>query len=89
MESEFLNKSLLLNLFSFINIDNLPFSFSTAIILCDSNFVTFNILSSSKSLSVCPVDEEISWNVLEELPPIGVGAPDLHVFSFSGALDVE
>jgi hypothetical protein len=33
--------------------------------------------------------DQLVVHVLEHLPPVGVGAPDLHVTSLSRVLDVE
>jgi hypothetical protein len=37
--------------------------------------------------SVLDVDEVFAF-ILEDLPPVGVGAPDLHVVALSRVLDV-
>jgi hypothetical protein len=46
----------------------------------DLNVLAFNVFSSSdiKNLLVLDVDE-VPVSVDEDLPPVGVGAPDLHV----------
>jgi hypothetical protein len=80
METEVFNNSLRLNLLSLINVDDLPFLVSTSVSLVESNisvffiFVTLNI----KDSVVTDVRDEFSFKN-EELPPPGVGAPDLQV----------
>ena len=57
--------------------------------LMDDNWLTFNILVSTdvKYSVVLDVREELSF-VLEDLPPVGVGAVDLHLVGLSRACDV-
>jgi hypothetical protein len=90
MESEFSWKSLSLNLLCLVFIDNIPSLVNLTMIAVDNYFGSFFVLSSwdIKNLVVGPVDELVVL-VLEELPPVWIGAPDLHVLGFSWALDVE
>jgi hypothetical protein len=58
--------------------------------LPDNNSGTFNIFASSNIKTfVVPEIDKVSSFIFEELPPSGVGAPDLHVVRFSRALDIE
>jgi len=89
MESEFFIESLGLNLISFVKINNLP-SLVSSIVWFPSNDLSSFFISSTmyiKCFTVGPVDE-LSFLVLEELPPIRVGAPDLHFVGLSRVLDV-
>jgi hypothetical protein len=54
--------------------------------------LAFFIFSSGniKYSIVSDVDKLLSLVfVSEDLPPVGVGAPDLHVLGLSGALDIK
>jgi len=55
----------------------------------DDNLSAFFIFSTMdiECLLVGPVDEVFSL-ILEELEPVGVGAPDLHVVGLSRVLNV-
>jgi hypothetical protein len=55
----------------------------------DNNFLSFSILSLEdiEYLLVLDVDEVLS-SVFEDLEPSRVGAPDLHLVSFSRVLDI-
>jgi hypothetical protein len=80
VESEFLVESFIINLVSFIKIDNIPSLVGSTVFTIDDNGLTFSISSACdiKSFSVGHIDEVFSL-ILEDLPPVGVGAPDLHV----------
>jgi hypothetical protein len=70
METEISDESLFLDLFSFINVDNLPFLVGTSISLVYLNVLVFNILVSFdiKDSVVFDVCNEFSFKN-EELPP--------------------
>ena len=76
--------SFTLDLFSLILIDNSPSLVPSVVSLPDNNCLSFNIFVSGniKNSLVLNVDEVIS-SVLEDLPPLGTGAPDLHVSVFA------
>jgi hypothetical protein len=70
VEAEFFIHSLGFNLFSIVNIDNLPFLVLSIMALVDYNWLSFSIFCSIniKSLVVLDVDELFTL-VLEDLPP--------------------
>jgi hypothetical protein len=84
VESEVFHLTLLLNFLSFVKIDDLPSLVGSTVFAPDPNGLSFNILSSGdiKCLTIVPVDEVFSF-ILEDLPPVGVSAPDLHVVALS------
>ena len=84
MHTKFRIEALSWNLIGFINIKDLPSLVGTVMFVVNDNSLSFLILSTSdiKSLSGLPIDEVFIF-ILEELPPFGVGAVDLHVSSFS------
>jgi len=89
IESEFFILTLGFNLWSLVNIDNLPFLVSSTMVLVSNNWLSFSVFSSwyIKNLGVLDVDELFS-SVLEDLPPLWVGALNLHLASTTIALDV-
>jgi hypothetical protein len=84
MHTEFRIEALSWNLLSLVKIDDIPSLVGTVMFVVNDNSLSFLILSTSdiKSLSSLPIDEVFIF-ILEELPPFGVGAVDLHVSSFS------
>ena len=84
VESEFLTKSLGLNLLGIVKIDNCPFLVVTIVSFFYNDWCSFLIFVSAniKAFLVLPIDE-VSILVGEDLPPFTVCAPDLHFFSFS------
>jgi hypothetical protein len=84
MESELFIETFLWNWFSFINIDDLPSLVGAIMSIPGDDFSSFLILSSVniKAFLVLPVDE-VFILIGEDLPPSGVGAPDLHVVGFA------
>jgi hypothetical protein len=64
----------------FINIDDLPSLVGTTMLLMNNHSSSFFILVglNIKDSEISVVDKELVV-VLEELPPVGVGAPDLEV----------
>jgi hypothetical protein len=89
VEAEVLVKSLFLDLFSFVKIDDLPSLVFTILSSMDNNFATFLIFLSfnMKLLLVLPVDELFIF-IGEDLPPLRVGASKVHTLVCSIALDV-
>jgi hypothetical protein len=93
MEAELIVHSLGSILIRLINIDDLPLLVLEVTCLSrgiNTNTWGFFILGSFnlKDLAGLPV-HEIVVLILENLPPIWVGTPDLHVIWFTRALDVE
>jgi hypothetical protein len=73
-----------------VKIEDLPFLVSLSIISSNTYSLTFFIFGSCniKYFHVGPIGE-FSIFILEDLEPSTVGAPDLHVVSFSSTLDIE
>jgi hypothetical protein len=84
METKLIAHSLVLNLVSLINIDNIPHLVLSFAVAENSNSCAFDILRSLdiKYFTVLHIDELVAL-VLEDLEPSRVGAPDLHVIGFS------
>jgi hypothetical protein len=80
VESESVVVSLSSNLRRFILIHNSPSLVDSVMSAVDNNLLSFSILSlvNVKNLLVLDVDEVVS-SVLEDLPPVRVSAPDLHL----------
>jgi len=74
MESEFLVETLSSNLFSLVNIDDLPLLVSSLLVSINDNSLSFIILSAinSKYLVVGWIDELVAL-IFENLEPSGVG----------------
>jgi hypothetical protein len=79
MESELRIVSLTSNFTMLINIGNSPSLVDSVMSSPDDNLLSFSILSLEdiKYLSVLDVDEVVS-SILEDLPPVRVGAIDSH-----------
>jgi hypothetical protein len=73
-----------------VKIEDLPFLVSLSVISSNTYSLTFFIFGSCniKYFHVGPIGE-LSIFILEDLEPSTVGAPDLHVVSFSSTLDIE
>jgi len=84
MESEFLVKSFLSRSIMFVKIDNFPSLVGTIVSLPENTRLSFNIFRSRnvKCSSIFDVDE-VSISILEDLPPLRVGAPDLSFVALS------
>jgi len=89
MESEFFTESFLWSWFGFIKIDDLPSLVRSTMLLPSNDLPCFFILSTMniKYFLLDVVDEELI-RVSEDLPPIGVSAPDLHVVGLARVLDI-
>jgi hypothetical protein len=89
VESEVGIKSLGLDSLSLVKIDNSPSLVGLSVVAPDNCLSSFFVSSTMniKYLLVGPVDELLLL-VLEELPPIRVSAPDLHVLVSSGVLNI-
>ena len=89
MESKLLVETLGSSLLSLVNIDNLPSLVSTVVSLVNNDWLTFSIFSTTdvEAFSVLPVDNMFIL-VFEDLPPLRVGAPDLHVVGSTRVLDI-
>jgi len=90
METEVLVQSLCLWSLRLIDIDNIPLLTSGSLVAINLNWGTFTVIVTFdiKSFTGLPIDELVVL-VLEYLPPVRVGAPDLHVVGSTIALDVE
>jgi hypothetical protein len=90
VETEFLVQSRCWLFVLFVKINNLPSLVSTFMKSVNDNSLTFYIFSSGniKYFSVSDVHKVFSF-IDESLEPSWVGAPDLHVSSFSSRFDVE
>ena len=84
MESEFFVESLGFSFCSFVKIENSPFLVILASVVLSSYCLTFFVFASCniENLVVGPIDE-LAFFELEDLEPSRVGAPDLHIISFS------
>jgi hypothetical protein len=84
VESEIFWKSLGLRSFSLVNVGDSPFLVSAIMSLVDNDDLSFSILSTwdIKCFSILPIDE-LAVLILEDLPPVGVSAVDLHVLGSS------
>jgi hypothetical protein len=80
METKFFVQSTCLGLCSLVKIENLPLLVATIVVSSNTDCTSFLILATSdiKDLVVLPVDKLVLVE-LEDLPPLRVGAPDLHV----------
>jgi hypothetical protein len=89
MESEFFILTLVSNLLWFINVDNIPSLVGSSVSAPCENWLSFDILSTwdIKCFLGLEVDEVFTF-ILPELPPVGIGAPDLHVGGSSWGLNV-
>jgi len=89
VESEFVIYSCLWNWFCFINIDDSPSLVCSSMLVPNNNISSFFIFSSMdiNCLIVSQVDEVFSL-IDEDLPPVRVGACDLHVLASTIALNV-
>jgi len=89
MESEVFVKSLNCNLSSLVNINNLPSLVCSLVLVPGNDLSSFFILSSVyiKCLLVSDIDE-VFILIVEDLEPLRVGTPDLHVVGFSSILDI-
>jgi len=93
VESKLFVEALGSNSLSLVNIDNLPSLVGIIIVVSissvDHDFLAFFIFGTINfdNLIVVWINEEFSLK-LEHLEPSGVGAPDLHVSSFTSVLDV-
>jgi hypothetical protein len=74
---------------SFVKIDDIPSLIGSIVFLPDDNLSSFLIFSSMniKSSSILDINE-MFINILEDLEPSRVGAPDLHVVGSSCTLDI-
>jgi hypothetical protein len=52
--------------------------------LVDNDLLSFNVFVSRniKNSTILEVDEHLTF-ILEDLPPVSIGAPDLHVVGLS------
>jgi hypothetical protein len=84
LETEFLVETFIGLILSFVNIDNLPFLAGGLLFLGYNNCSHFFILGLSdiKASGVLNITDVLSFHS-EELPPVRVGAPDLHISSLS------
>ena len=89
MESEVLVDTLIFSLSGLVNIEDSPLLVVALVVAPDAYSLSFYIFTSFniKNLAVLPVDE-LFVLILEDLPPSGVSAPDLHVVASSTAGDV-
>jgi hypothetical protein len=89
METELFIKSLSFKRISFVEIDNIPSLVSFTFVALSIDWLGFFILwvSYSNDSVILDVDKLVVI-ILEYLEPSWVGAPDLHVFCFTGTLDV-
>jgi len=80
MESEFLVQSLGLKFISLVKIDNLPLLVESISLCMNNNLGTFFILGvvNIKAFSILNVAESVDFK-FEDLEPLGVSAPYLHV----------
>jgi len=90
VESELFVNSLGLFLLGLIKIDDIPSLVCLSMVVPYNSWSSFFICSSMdiKNLVVLSVDE-LLVGVLEDLPPVGVGTPDLHVLVLTRAVDIE
>jgi hypothetical protein len=89
VESEFLIQSLSLSLCSLVKIDNLPFLVTAISLSINNNLSSFLIfrLFNIKALSVLNVAESVNLK-FEDLEPLGIGAPNLHIICITRVLDI-
>jgi hypothetical protein len=89
VEPEFFVKSLGFGLYC-INIDNLPSLVGSIMSLVNNNSLSLDILSSRyvQAFTILPIDK-VFILILEDLEPLRVGTPDLHVIGLSSILDIE
>jgi hypothetical protein len=80
MESEFLVQSLGLKFSSLVKIDNLPLLVESISLCMNNNLGSFFILRvvNIKAFSILNVAESINF-IFEDLEPLGISAPYLHV----------
>jgi hypothetical protein len=90
IESKFLVITLSSILSMVFEVDNVPFLVSTVMFGVNNNWLSFIILVSwyIKALLVLPIDEVLVL-VSEQLPPIWVGAVDLHIWGSTWVLDIK
>jgi hypothetical protein len=90
-ESKALHKSFVLNLFSILFIDNFPSLVGSIVSVPNNDWSSFFIFASIniKTFGSLLDIAEVFFLVGEDLPPLRVSAPDLHVVGLSRALDVE
>jgi hypothetical protein len=89
LPSELFIQTLSFSLSSRVNIDHSPFLVDLTIVFINNYWMSFKVLASFnwKCLVVECVDELLSI-ILENLPPVGVGAPDLHGLVLARAMNV-
>jgi hypothetical protein len=89
VESKFWIESFTWNCLGFVKIEHLPSLISSIMSVPYNNCLSFNIFSTwdIKCFSVTPVDEVFRF-VLEDLPPVRVSGPDLHVVGLSWGFDI-
>jgi len=90
MESRLGINSLGSDISSIISVSNIPLLVELSIVISDSNSLSFNILSfvwDFNNLVVLDVNE-LFTSELEDLPPLRVGALDLHLASTTIALNM-
>jgi hypothetical protein len=80
MESEFFVKSFLLSLSGFVQVKNSPLLMVSSVVVLDTDCISFSVtlVLDFEDLLVLPIDE-LFVLILEYLPPVRIGAPDLHV----------
>jgi hypothetical protein len=91
MESVFLVESLGLNWLCFVKINDCPSLVVTIVSVPNddwSSFLVFTSIDINTFLFFLEVTE-VLISIGEELPPVGVGAPNLEFSGFSRACDVE
>jgi len=90
VESKFFVKSLCFSLCLLVKVKDLPSLVCTIMSVMDLNCLTFDILVSDNikaSISLVNV-AEVLLSICENLEPLRVGTPDLHVIGSSRCLDV-
>jgi hypothetical protein len=80
VETKFFVKSLGLSFFSLVKIDDFPFLVESISLSVNNDRCSFFILGirDIEVLSILDIDKSINF-ILEDLEPLRIGAPDLHV----------
>jgi hypothetical protein len=89
VESKLFTHSFCLDFLGFIKVDNSPFLVRLSVISPNNDSLSFFISSTSdiENFLILNVNE-LLINILEDLEPSWVGAPDLHVVGLSGVFNV-
>jgi hypothetical protein len=91
VESVFLVETLGLNWLCFVKIDNIPSLVLSVVSVPNDNWSSFLVFASVDINTLLIILEvtEVFISIGEELPPVGVCAPDLEFSGFSRACNVE